>query len=152
MFFHIFAKNQNIMQKFSLLFSLFLLFSCTVTEKPEFVKLDSIKVANSNSKEIELVADAHFLNKNSVGGKLQLNNIKVLLNETEVAVVNSSTFQVPKKEEFTIPISVKIPHKKLFKKNKLTNVLNMLIKKEVAIQYKGIITYKLGDFSYDYPL
>lgn len=141
--------------KFVLIIQLIFFVSCTVTEKPEFVKLDSIKVKHSSTKTITVVTNAHFLNKNSVGGKLQLNTIDVFVDSIAVAKINSEIFEVPKKEKFTIPLTVKIPYDKVFKKNKnniLDNVLNMLTRKEILIQYKGTIRYKLGKFSYDYPL
>lgn len=141
--------------KFVLIFQLIFFVSCTVTEKPEFIKVDAIKIQHSTAKTITVVANAHFLNKNSVGGNLQLNEIHVLIDSMAVAKVNSETFKVPKKETFTIPLTVKIPYDKVFKKNKnniLGDVLNILTRKEILIQYKGTITYKLGKFSYDYSL
>lgn len=141
--------------KFVLIIQLIFFVSCTVTEKPEFVKLDAIKIKHSSTKTITIVTSAHFFNKNSVGGKLQLNAINVFIDSIAVAKVNSEVFEVPKKEKFTIPLTVEIPYDKVFKKNKnsiLNNVLNVLTRKKILIQYKGDIRYKLGKFSYDYPL
>jgi hypothetical protein len=133
----------------------FFLVSCTVNQKPEFIKIDQIKVSHSTVKNIVVTANAHFLNKNSVGGNLQLTNLNVYVDSIAVAEVNSKVFIVPKKDIFAMPITVKIPYDKVFKKNKndfLNNVLNMLTRKEILVQYKGKITYRLGKFSYQYDV
>lgn len=129
--------------------------ACTVTEQPEFKDIASIKVKETNAKEVIVEANARFLNKNSVGGTLQAKGIQVFIDDVAVAEVNSDTFKVPAKDEFTIPLKVKIPYSKVFKDNKnnvLSNVLNILTNKEINLRYKGNITYKLSAFSYNYPL
>lgn len=141
--------------KISIIAAFLFLSSCTMSEKPEFIKLDDVEIGQSNSKEIILNANVYFLNKNSVGGTLKIKNIDVFVDNVAVAKVNSNTFEVPKKEEFMVPITVNIPYDKIFKKNKenlLDNVLNLISKKEIDLQYKGEITYFLGKLSYDYDL
>lgn len=135
--------------------SLFFVLSCKVTEKPEFINIDGLKVTHSTAKEIKIQADAYFLNKNSVGGKLQINTVKVFVDSMFVATIDSKVFDVPKKETFTIPLTIKLSYDKVFKNNKknlLGNILNMLLRKNILVQFKGDIRYKLGSFHYDYDL
>ncbi len=135
--------------------SLFFVLSCKVTEKPEFINIDGLKIKHSTAKEVEIQANAHFLNKNSIGGKLEINAIKVFIDSMFIATIDSKTFDVPKEEIFIIPLTVKIPYNKIFKKNKknlLGNIVNMLLRKKILVQFKGDIRYKLGAFHYDYEL
>ena len=98
-------------------------------------------------------ADAIFKNLNDIGGNLEINNLEVFANNIKVSSVNSKKFNVPIKDEFSIPIKVSFSPKEIFddqKKGLLDKVLNTIKNKEVQLNYKGIITYSLGDFSYDY--
>ena len=62
--------------------------------------LKNIKVVDSNIKNITLSADAHFINPNDVGGTLKTDNLKVFINDTEVAKFVSEEFKVPSKKDF----------------------------------------------------
>jgi len=87
--------------------------SCSIKEKPEFLRVENIEVADSNSEFIILTADAFFNNPNSVGGKLETKGITITVNDIEVATVSSKEFDVPSKKEFSIPLSANIPTNKL---------------------------------------
>jgi len=69
-----------VMLKRTILILLFfsLVFNCTVTEEPEFLGLDNIKVVDSNIKNITLSADAMFMNPNDVGGTLKTESISII--------------------------------------------------------------------------
>ena len=45
--------------------------SCAVKEKPEFIKVENIKILESTSTYVTLTADALFLNPNDIGGELK---------------------------------------------------------------------------------
>lgn len=135
---------------FSLTFTL--LFNCSVAEKPEFIKLDNIKVIDSNSKRITLSADAFFLNKNDVGGTLKTDDLKVFINDAEVATIISDEFDVPKKENFTIPLTVTVETKRLIDKKSLGGLLGSLISQSLKVQYKGEIKYKIMGYSSTYTV
>ena len=72
----------------------------------------------------------------------------------KVAEMNSEVFEVPPQDEFTIPLTIKIPTKKVFTKESgvLGGILNGLINKKIDVQYKGIITFTKLGFSYDYEI
>jgi hypothetical protein len=133
---------------FLLTFTLF--FNCSITKKPEFVRLDNIKVVNSNSKNITLRADALFLNKNDVSGTLKTDNLKVYINDKEVAKIVSDEFDVPRKKNFTIPLTVAVATDSLINKNSIGGLLNSLISQRLTVHYKGDIKYKLMGFSSTY--
>ena len=144
------------MIKYFWLFSLISVFliSCTLNEIPEFIKVSNVSIENYSSKAITVTSDLIFHNPNSIGGVLQVNQIKVWVNSIDLGNVNSTDFQVPPKKEFTVPIVFEIPYNRIFKdkENIVLNVLTVLQTKNIEVSYKGNITYKLGSFSYDYPV
>ncbi|MFK7833939.1 MAG: LEA type 2 family protein [Winogradskyella sp.] len=116
------------------------------------MKLDNIQVIDSNSKNITLSADALFLNKNNVGGTLKTDDFKVYINDTEVASIISDEFDVPKKDNFTIPLTVAVSTDSIFNKNSLGGLLGSLISQKLKVQYKGAIKYKIMGFSSTYTV
>jgi Late embryogenesis abundant protein len=129
-----------------------LVFNCTVTEKPEFIGLDKIKVINSNLKSITLSADAMFKNPNDVGGKLKTDNLKVYINDTEVAKIVSDEFDVPSKQNFTIPLVVSVATDSLIDKKSLGGLLGSLLSQQLEVRYKGEIDYKVLGYSSTYSV
>lgn len=142
------------MKKLIYLVAIVFMVSCKVQEKPEFVKVSNVKVKSIGLDSVRIAADALFKNPNDVGGKLLTKGIKVSVNEESLATVSSSEFEVPARNEFTIPLVVAIPTKKILgdKSNLVLGLLNSIAKNEITVKYEGDITYKLLGFSYDYPL
>lgn len=129
--------------------------SCSVSEKPVFIKVDKIKLISAASDTIRLKAEAFFQNPNDVGGKISTDEIKVIVNGAEVAQVSSDEFKVPARNEFTIPLKVVIPTKRVFENNKngiLGGLLNSVLNKSIKIQFKGDLKYKVFGFSKIYPI
>ncbi|WP_179022552.1 LEA type 2 family protein [Winogradskyella forsetii] len=128
------------------------LFNCSVTEKPEFLKLDNIQVVDSNSKNITLKADAFFLNKNDVGGTLKTDDLKVYINDLQVASVISDEFDVPKRENFTIPLTVNVPTDSIVSDKNLGSLLSSLLSQSLKVHYNGEIKYKIMGYSSTYTV
>ncbi|MEX6625696.1 LEA type 2 family protein [Tenacibaculum salmonis] len=129
--------------------------SCSVKKKPIFLKVDDIKVMSVASDTIRLKANAFFKNPNDIGGKLATDEIKVIVNGTQLAQVSSEEFKVPARNEFSIPLNVAIPAKKVFENNKngiLGGLLNSLLNKSVKVQFKGDLRYKVLGFSHVYTI
>jgi hypothetical protein len=134
---------------------LLLMYGCSVKEKPVFIKVDNIKLISMASDTIRLKADAFFENPNDVGGKISTDEIKVIVNGAEVAQVSSDEFDVPARNEFTVPLKVVIPTKRIFENNKngvLGGLINSLFKKSIKIQLKGDIKYTVFGYSNTYPI
>lgn len=141
------------MKKFFILLSIaFTLTSCSVKEKPEFVSVNNVKVLETTSQFITLQANAIFKNPNHVGGNLKADDIKIIVNGSEVATVSSESFKVPVDDEFTVPLTAKIETKKLISDKNLSSLLGSLLGQKLNVQYKGVITYKLLGISYDYDV
>ncbi|WP_296383750.1 LEA type 2 family protein [Winogradskyella sp.] len=142
------------MLKRILFISLFftLVFNCTVTEQPKFVGLENIKVVNSTVQSITLSADALFINPNDVGGTLKTDDLKVYVNDIEVATVVSDEFNVPSKENFKIPLIVAVATDSIIDKKSLGGLLGSLISQRLKVQYKGDIKYKVLGYSSTYTI
>ena len=141
------------MKKLIILLTISICFlSCTIKEKPEFLRVENINVQESNSEFIVLTADAFFNNPNTVGGTLETEGITISVNNMEVGTVSSKAFKVPAKKEFSIPLSANIPTKKLLNLNNLSGLLNSVLNKSMKVQYKGDIKYKIFGFSHKYTV
>ena len=135
--------------------SALLFIGCSFTKKPEFKRIDAIRIDQMNLQNVTLEADAVFENPNSIGGRLSVDNIHVFVNEIDMGTVSSNTFEVPAKKEFTIPIRGTFSLSKLYSDNKkgiLGNILNTLQTQNLDIKYEGKITYYLGNFSHSYNI
>jgi hypothetical protein len=144
-------KNNFMFKRYLMFLLTFtVLFNCSITKKPEFIRLDNIKVIDSNSKNTTLSADALFLNKNNVSGTLKADGIKVYINGKEVATIVSDKFDVPRKENFTIPLTVAVATDSLIDKKSLGGLLSSLISQRLKVQYKGEIKYKILGYSSTY--
>lgn len=126
--------------------------NCSVNEKPQFIGLENIKVLESTSRYITFTADALFINPNDIGGELQTDEIKVLVNGNEMASVSTESFKVPAKKEFSIPLKTNIPTDSLFSNKSIGGLIGSLFSKKVKVQYIGDIKYKVLGFSYTYNI
>ena len=141
------------MSRFTFILLIFILiYNCTVSEQPEFIGLKNIKVLNSNIKNITLSADALFMNPNNVGGTLKTDNLKVYINDSEVATFISEEFKVPSKKDFKIPLTVAISTDRFIDKKNLGGLLSSLISQNLEVQYKGEIKYKVLGYSSTYKV
>ncbi|QXP58229.1 LEA type 2 family protein [Olleya sp. HaHaR_3_96] len=127
-------------------------FNCKVTEKPQFIKVENIKVLESTSRFITVTADAFFLNPNSIGGQLKTDGIKVIVNNNELASVTSQNFKVPARKEFSIPLQAQIPTDSLLSNKNLSSLLGSFLSKKMTVQYLGEIKYKVLGFSHTYQV
>lgn len=141
------------MKKLIILLTVALVFtSCTVKEKPVFLRVDNIKVDDSNSKFITLTADAYFMNPNDVSGELKTDEIKIFVNNNQMATVTTKSFKVPARKEFSIPLQANVPTDSLFSNKNLSGLLGSLLNQKMKVQYKGQIKYKVYGFSHTYDV
>ena len=143
------------MKKWGFFIVVLFIVSCSVKKKPIFIKVDDIKIMSITSDTIRLKASAFFKNPNDIGGKLDTDEIKVIINGTQVAQVSSEEFEVPARKEFNIPLKVVIPAKKIFGDNRngiLGGLINSILNKSVKVQFKGDLKYNFLGFSDVYPI
>ncbi len=127
-------------------------FNCSVNEKPEFIGVENIKILESTPEYIVLTADAFFENPNIISGELQVNEVKVYVNDSEMASVSSKNFEVPAKKDFSIPLTANVPIDSIFGDENLSSLIGSLLTKKMKVQYKGIINYKVLGFSHTYEV
>lgn len=134
---------------------LMLMMACNVQKEPVFIKVDNVKIISFASDTLKLKANAFFENPNDVGGKISTDEIKVFVNGEELAQVSSEEFNVPARNDFTVPLIAAIPTKKILESNKngiLGGLLNSLTKRSVNVQLKGDLKYKVLGFSSTYSV
>ena len=127
----------------------FLICSCSLNKQPIFVKVDNIKVISYAADTVKIKAIAFFENPNNVGGKISTDNLKILVNNIEVAQVYSKDFKVPAKSKFFIPLTANIATKNLLNTNKngvLGGLLSSLITNKINIRIKGDLEYVVFGF------
>jgi len=133
----------------------FVLSGCKYKEKPEFIRVDKVDVIRADFKTVELKADAVFLNHNHLGGTLSTENIDVFVDEKLIAKVSAEEFEVPKQDEFVVPLAVNFDTSKLIdgeNNDLLGSLLKQFLNKKVIVQFKGELAYKVVGFSSTYPI
>ncbi|OUR95144.1 hypothetical protein A9Q87_00820 [Flavobacteriales bacterium 34_180_T64] len=129
--------------------------SCSIKEKPVFLRVENIEVLDANLELITVKADAFFENPNDIRGSLKSDEIAVFVNDVKIAKVSSEDFKVPAKKEFSIPLTVNISTDSILKGDSqsiFSSLLNSVLSKSLKVQYKGDIVYKTLGFSYAYPI
>ena len=141
--------------KNTLLFILFLSFTaCTISKEPEFKAIENVKVSNYSISTITITSDLIFHNPNSIGGKLELTDLKIYSKDLLISESSSLTFKAPAKADFTIPLTTQIRTSNLIKNRKdlMALAMNAGLELKIPLHYKGTIVYKLGKLSYNYPI
>lgn len=142
-------------KKITILLLIMLTTGCSVKEKPIFIKVDDIKLLESNSLKITLTADALFKNPNDIGGLLNTEGVNVYVNDILMGFVSAEEFKVPANKDFRVPLQIDIDPKKLFDKNPdgfLGGLLNSVINQSLTVKYEGVINFKTFGFTYKYPI
>jgi len=135
---------------FSIIITTFL--SCSISKKPEFLRIENIKILESTAKDITIIADAFFINSNNIGGKLKTDNILVFVNDNQMASVSTESFKVPAKKEFSIPLKAIIPTDSIFSSKNIGGLLGSLLNSKLKVQYIGEIKYKVLGFTHTYKV
>ncbi|WP_194768547.1 hypothetical protein [Tamlana sp. I1] len=128
------------------------LLHCTVREQPRFIGLENIQVLESNSEFITLSADALFINPNDIDGELSTNELKIFVNNKNLATIENQTYKVPAKKEFSIALTSKIPTDSLINTKNLVGLIDSFMSKTINVQYKGEIVYKVLGISKTYVI
>ncbi|MFV0530601.1 MAG: LEA type 2 family protein [Flavobacteriales bacterium] len=130
---------------------LLLFTSCKIKKAPEYQRIENIKVARLNLKDIELTADAVFKNPNIIGITVKHTDIDVFHDRIFLGKATTPTFEIKRKNEFSIPLTVHFsPEKILNQEGSLRSILHIFSSRELDITYKGIITLGVLGFDYDY--
>ncbi len=144
------------MRKFLLLSTIFILITgCSFSKKPTFKYVDTIEVKKVSLRNITLNANVIFNNPNHLKGKLSIEDMHIFVDKIDVATIGAQEFDVPPESEFAIPLEGIFSLSKIHKENKdnlLSGILKVVQTDSLEIQFKGIIRYHLGSFSYPYTI
>ena len=143
------------MKKFTILLLISLMVSCSVKQKPIFIKVDNIKLVESNSRNLTLTANALFNNPNDIGGRLNTEGVNVYVNDILMGFISAQEFKVPANKDFKVPLQIDIDPKKLFDKDPngfLGGLLKSVLSRNITVKYEGIINFKTFGFTYKYPI
>lgn len=140
------------LKKLILLTVVAILISCSLNKKPEFLGVQNIKILEADRNFVKVSATASFKNPNDLGGKLQADGIKVLINDTETAILFSEEFEVPARELFEIPLTVEVPTDSILGEKSIVGLLGSLLSQKLKVQYQGPIKYKVVGFSHRYMI
>ena len=114
--------------------------ACNMTKAPEFKEISGINLKKNQNGKLVLTANAVFHNPNLLGGKFQLKDIKVYVNDKYFANLNAGTYKVPTKKDFSVPLEVDFD-KKYFSKSNILDALNNLLNNKLKVKYQGKIYY-----------
>ncbi len=147
-------SNRNSMKFIPIVFMLFFFQSCKeIIKAPEFEKIDKIELKENNEGKMVLVAKALFTNPNLVGGKFQIKNIEVYIDDKFLGKLNSDIYKVPAKKIFSIPLEISFNND--FIKNNKGNVwdmINKLASNSLSVRYEGKILYIIQGIKVPYSI
>ncbi|HEX4852206.1 MAG TPA: LEA type 2 family protein [Puia sp.] len=125
-----------------------LLFACEQPQPPEYKGFDNLQLGKLNLQESTLSARIKFYNPNAFGMELKKVDMNIFLNEKLANhYVLDTLIQIPKKDSFFVPVTLK-----LNVGNLLSNALQALLSNEVHIRIDGIAKLKKGALGFNVPL
>ena len=125
-----------------------LLFSCTVTQEPEFIGVENIQILSIKNGNFKIGGNVMFLNPNDVGCTVLKTDIKAFVNGIKIGkVAQKKMLSLEANKKFKLPILFSFTPQDIIKDKKgiFDGVLNTLLNQSVDILLKGIVTLsKLG--------
>ncbi len=143
------------MKKHYLIFLLtfFFLINCSIKESPEFQKIENIHVSELNLQGVKVKADLLFKNPNIVGVTVKSSDIKVFHGSIFLGEAVTPTFEVNRKSDFKVPLTVQFSPKKIIKQEgTLSSFLTITAQKQIDITFTGVITLDVMGIEYNYDL
>ena len=136
-----------------LLVAVSILSGCKLRQKPTFVSIEKINLDKVSTDEITFEAAAIFKNPNIIGGEISSETIEIFVDSILVGQIYPSNFNVPAKNEFSIPLQGRLSTKKIMERNNddlLSNLINIVTNQKIAITFKGNLIFKKGLFKHTY--
>ena len=124
-------------------------------KSPSFINLDNVKILSANARKVVLQGDAIFNNPNAIAGKLIKTDIHIKINAVNITDIEQTTsIDVPKNSNFTVPVNFSFNPKKLTKDNDgfLQNAIKSFLSNELNIEYAGCVTIEVLGIGFDVPI
>ena len=129
--------------------SLILISGCMGGPKsPSFINLNNVKILSANARKVVLQGDA-------IAGKLIKTDIHIKINDVNITDIEQTTsIDVPKNSNFTVPVNFSFNPKKLTKDNDgfLQNAIKSFLSNELNIEYAGCVTIEVLGIGFDVPI
>lgn len=127
----------------------------TEAVEPKFQKIENIKVVDITSNNVRIDADAVIYNPNPVTVYLNKIEVEIFANNTKVGnVLQTQQVDIPKKDNFYVPLEVSFNPKELFKDNLgglLESAMNSYLNKKVDMLYQGYAQFEVKGITFDIP-
>lgn len=142
-----------------MLFScLFIFFASCSSEavEPKFQKIENITVADLTATKVSISADAVVYNPNPVSIFLNSVDLDVFANEMKVGkITQTKQTEIPKKDNFAIPLNVAFNPKELFKDNLmglLESALSTYAQEKIALSFVGQAQFEVKGIKFMVPI
>ncbi len=129
--------------------------TCSKPQAPEFKNVKNVAVEELTLSNVTIKGDAVCFNPNGMGITIRATDIDVSANEVAVGKVTQELkTKVPANSDFSIPLVVSFPPKKLLSKGSglLGGLLSALSDQKVNMHYKGTITVEVLGVGIKVPL
>jgi LEA14-like dessication related protein len=125
-----------------------LLAGCSKPVAPEYRGLDNLRINQLGIGESAIAADLKYYNPNNFKMKLKYGEMDVYLNDRFLGktVLDTST-EVPARDSFSIPVSMKVDMKQIY-----SNALEILMNNEVNIKLDGFAKLGKGAIYFNVPI
>lgn len=119
------------------------LFSCQSLQDPSLERIENVDINTLSKERIDLKADMIIHNPNSVALDLASADLKVLVDNIEVASIKQSIdAKMPANKEFTMPVNISMDLARLYKENPVAAIgkgLQIMSDRKLEVMFKGNI-------------
>ncbi len=129
--------------------------SCKGIQDPVFRGIDKVQIENMQLDLLEISADGHFYNPNSIHLEVLGGNIEIIGNGINLGTVTiHSPSEVPAKENFDVSMRASFPPSALLKDKGgfIGGILSSVIDKKVELEFKGYLDVEIMGISIQVPV
>lgn len=141
------------------LISSVLLFSCDIeNRKPEFKRVENVKVKSLSTTLTEVTADIIVYNPNGVSVTLNTTEIDVFANDLKISHISQTkNTEITKKSEFKIPLKANLNLMDLIKdESSILNIINSGLSsykdKKIDLNFTGTAQFQVAGIAFDVPI
>lgn len=140
--------NKFVLQLMILAVATLLLPGCSKPLAPEFRSVENFRVNSIGVEESAISADLKYYNPNNFTLKLKHGETDVYLNNRFLGkTVLDTLTQIPARDSFLIPVSMKVDMKQIY-----SNALDILLSNEVTIKLNGFAKLGKGGIYFNLPI
>lgn len=132
---------------------LFFATSCNKPQNLQFKNIQNVKLNSLNKGVVKISAEAIFHNPNKVKADLSNIDLEVFIDENKVGnILQGDLASVPANADFTLPLTIDVPTKQIFKKGILGSALNALLGEDLKVAFNGSARVKILGIGFNIPI